>query len=250
MDSRTLSYINLYAVLGSLGQLCALQPDAKKLIENENTVLGFDVSGGPKGRLIFKNGICSFADGADPCSIKLKFSSCEKFNGMIDGTVTPIPCKGFTKIGFLLKKFVPLTDILTKYLRPEKELLKDEAFFNISTTVMFHLIVSAIAQIGNNDAIGRFSAGNVVDGNIRISVCGGPVGYISVHGSHMEAHHEDTDDIMSYMEFADMATARDLFDGNINAVCAVGQGKVRIGGMISQVDNINRILDRVAVYLA
>jgi hypothetical protein len=47
-----------------------------------------------------------------------------------------------------------------------------------------------------------------------------------------------------------MGTARQLFDGQINAVAAVGLGKVKVGGMISQVDNINRILDRVALYLA
>ena len=47
-----------------------------------------------------------------------------------------------------------------------------------------------------------------------------------------------------------MHVARDLFDGVINAIAAVGLGQVRIGGMISQIDNINRILDRVSVYLA
>ena len=39
-------------------------------------------------------------------------------------------------------------------------------------------------------------------------------------------------------------------DGRINAIAAVGMGQVRISGMVSQVDNINRILDRVAIYLA
>ena len=38
--------------------------------------------------------------------------------------------------------------------------------------------------------------------------------------------------------------------GKVNAVACVGEGKIRIGGMISQVDNVNRILDRVALYLA
>jgi hypothetical protein len=52
------------------------------------------------------------------------------------------------------------------------------------------------------------------------------------------------------MEFCDMKLARGLFDGEVDALPAVGQGQIRIGGMISQVDNINRILDRVAVYLA
>ena len=52
------------------------------------------------------------------------------------------------------------------------------------------------------------------------------------------------------MQFDSLQTARDLFDGKINAVAAVGEGKVRICGMISQIDNVNRILDRVALYLA
>ena len=38
--------------------------------------------------------------------------------------------------------------------------------------------------------------------------------------------------------------------GAAGCVAAVGLGKVKVGGMISQVDNINRILDRVALYLA
>lgn len=51
------------------------------------------------------------------------------------------------------------------------------------------------------------------------------------------------------MTFDSLSTARALFDGDINAVAAVGEGSVRISGMISQIDNLNRILDRVAVYL-
>ena len=52
------------------------------------------------------------------------------------------------------------------------------------------------------------------------------------------------------MSFADINVARDLFDGKINAVAAIGTGDVRVGGMVSQMDNVNRILDRVALYLA
>ena len=56
--------------------------------------------------------------------------------------------------------------------------------------------------------------------------------------------------VSSQMVFDSMTTARDLFDGRINAIAAVGMGQVRISCMVSQVDNINRILDRVAIYLA
>ena len=47
-----------------------------------------------------------------------------------------------------------------------------------------------------------------------------------------------------------MKLARDLFDGNVNALACIGSGDIRMGGMISMVDNVNRILDRVALYLA
>lgn len=250
MDQRTLSFINLYAVLGSLSELCRLDRDAQLLIAGKNVSVGFTVKGGPEATLSFKDGACTFRPGVSGCDIKLPFGSPQKFNGLIDGTTTPIPSKGFTRIGFLLKVFTKLTDRLSMYLRPEPEQLEDEAFFNTSTAMMFYVILEAIAQIGNLDKVGRLSAGYIVDGNVKLEVKGGPVGYIQAGGNRLTAFHERPESCMSFMSFKDMQTARQLFDGKINAVAAVGLGKVRVGGMISQVDNVNRILDRVALYLA
>ena len=44
--------------------------------------------------------------------------------------------------------------------------------------------------------------------------------------------------------------ARDLFDGKVNAVACIGEGKIAMGGMVSMIDNMNRILDLVGLYLA
>ena len=52
------------------------------------------------------------------------------------------------------------------------------------------------------------------------------------------------------MEFESIELARDLFDGNINAVACIGTGAIEMKGMISMIDNLNRLLDRVALYLA
>jgi putative sterol carrier protein len=250
MDDKALAYINLHAVLGSLNQLCELDDEAKRLIKGEDVSIGFSVKDGPEGTLVFKDGKCDFVEGTENCTIKLPFSTPKKFNGMIDGTVTPIPSKGFTKIGFLLKKFTKLTDILTSYLRPEDGALDDERFFEVSTTVMFYLIVEALAQVGNVDKVGMFSAGNTVDGNVKIAIKGGPSAYIKVENHHLTPVHEEPKEFMSYMVFEDMHIARDLFDGKVNAIVCVGTGKVRVGGMMLQVDNINRMLDRVALYLS
>ena len=250
MDQRTLAFINLYAVLGTLPELCRLSPQAQAYIRNQNVRLGIAVKGGPAATLVFENSTCRLEAGADNCTIKLPFSSPEKFNGMIDGTVTPIPTKGFTKIGFLTGNFIKLTDLLTRYLRASEEDLANEQFFETSTRLMFHLIVEAIAQIGNEDPVGQASASYIVDGKIRLSIKGGPCAHIAAENHKLTAVQQPCEDSLSLMEFADMKLARALFDGKVNAVACVGTGQVRLEGMISQLDNVNRILDRVALYLA
>ncbi len=250
-DSRTLAYINLYAVLGSLENLCELAPEASSLLTNKKPIsIGFEVKGGPSATITFKNGRCRMEQGCSKCDVKLPFSSCEKFNGLIDGTVTPIPSKGFQHIGFLLKSFTKLTDLLAKYMRPDPEDLKDPDFFRISTLLLLNTITVAIAQIGNNDEIGKFSASNMVDGEISFSIKGAASTTIRVKDHRLLGIKKASDNPRAIMEFSSIELARDLFDGNVNAIACVGSGDIVMKGMISMLDNLNRILDRVALYLA
>lgn len=249
-DQRTLAYVNLLAVLGALPCLCELDGPARRLIAGKRVSVGFAVRGGPEATLFFGDGRCRMAPGTDRCQIRLPFSSCEKFNGLMEGTVTPIPSRGFTRLGFLTGAFTKLTDRLSAVLRPSPEALEDEDFFRVSTQVMFHVIAEAIAQIANEDEVGRFSASNIVDGVAKLSIAGGPAAALCCRDHRLLAIHQAPERFLSYMEFQDLRLARSLFDGQVNAIAAVGLGQVRIGGQISQIDNINRILDRVAVYLA
>ena len=224
------------------------------MIEGETVAIKFAVKGGPVGVLRFEGGAATMTPGDGPCHICLPFSTPERFNGMIDGTVTPIPSKGFTKIGFLLKKFTKLTDVLSRYLRPSEEDLADEAFFRASTILMFHVITGAVAQIGNEDRIGRASASYIVDGNIRMLISDedGVVAaaHIAAKDHRLTTVPTDTDNVMSMMEFVGIRNARGLFDGTASSFTLICDSKLRMKGMISQLDNVNRILDRVALYLA
>lgn len=249
-DERVLAYCNLFAVLGAIPTLLELDGDARKLVENKKISIGFDVKDGPKGTLSFADGKADMKEGTKGCGIKLYFSSCSKFNGMIDGTAMPLPVSGFHHLGFLLGPFMKLTDILSAYLRPEEEKLKDRNFFEKSTVLMLHVICGAIAQIGNTDKVGMFSASNIVDGNILLGIGDDIAVGINAKDHVLTALRGAPEESFSEMRFANINVARDLFDGNINAVAAVGEGKVRICGMISQIDNVNRILDRVSLYLA
>ena len=249
-DQKTLAYLNMFAILGSIPKLCKECKEARDLIKDDKISLGFSVKNGPQATLVFDKGSCYMVEGVKKCNIKLCFSTCEKFNGMIDGTVTPIPRKGLLKVMFLLKKFMPLTDILSKYLRATEEDLKNKEFFKISTLVMFNVITEAMAQIGNHDKVGKASASYITDGNVKIEIVGSESAYITAKDHLLTAHHSSPDTFTSYMSFESIELARDLFDGKVNAVAAVGLGQVRVGGMISMVDNVNRILDRVSYYLA
>lgn len=248
-DPRVLAHCNLFGVFAAIPTLLTLDPEAKKLVEDKTVAIGFAVKNGPRGTLLLDKGKAEMKKGIDKCSIKLYFPSCEKFNAMIDGKGLPIPVSGFHHLGFLLGPFLKLTDILSSYLRPAEGALSDPVFFERSTLLMLHVIAGAVAEIGNEDKIGRFSASNIVNGVIRLSIGDTVSVGIRAKEHFLEAIHGDPGEGFSEMAFDSLTTARDLFDGKINAVAAVGEGKVRIGGMISQVDNVNRILDRVAVYL-
>ena len=250
-DAKTLAYINMYAILGAIENLCELDEEASNLVKTKKPVsIGLDVTDGPSATLTFHNGRCRMEQGIENCDVLLPFATCEKFNGMIDGTVTPIPLKGYTKIGFLLSKFMPLTDILTKYLRASEEDLKDDKCFEISTKLMFYVITVALSQIGNNDEIGKFSASLIPDGIIDVSIKDCVAATIRVKNNHMVTIKQQSDAFRSQMQFCDIRVARDLFDGKINAIAAVGEGLVEMHGLINMIDNVNRILDRVALYLA
>lgn len=249
-DTKTLSYINLYAILGAVPKLCELDDEAARIISKKNISVAFAVKDGARAALRFNNGKCVFTENTDNCDILIPFKTPEKFNGMIDGTVTPIPSKGLTKVKFLLNEFTALTNILSKYLKASEDDLKDDDFFEKSTRLMLFVIGSAAAQIGNNDKIGRCSAGYIVDGIMKLSIKGSDAVYIKAEGHHLTALSDTEENIMSSMEFENIRLARDLFDGRVNSVACVGQGLIRINGMISQIDNLNRMLDRVAVYLA
>jgi len=251
VDQKTLAYINLYAVLGTLENLCELVPEARELVKTKKPIsIAFDVKGGPSATITFKNGRCRMEQGVGKCDVKIPFASCEKFNGLVDGTVTPVPSKGFQHIGFLLKKFTPLTDMLSAYMRPKPEDLEDPVFYTNSTSLMFYTISVALAQIANNDKIGQFSADHMPDGEISFAISDGPAATLRVKGGRLLAYKRRSENPRASMQFASMALARDLFDGNVNALYCIGVGAIEMKGMISMLDNLNRLLDRVALYLA
>jgi hypothetical protein len=250
MDQTTLAYVNLHAVLGTIENLCQLAPEAAAVARTPKPVaVGFRVRGGPAATLAFNDGQCQLVEGVAKAGVLLAFGGPAKFNGLIAGTVNPIPVKGITKAGFLLKQFTPLTKLLEQYLRPEAAALADPEFFAASTKLMFHTIAAALSQVANHDQIGRFSAAHTPEGDILFAIKGGPAATLRVAGGRFATIKEPAAQPRAVMEFESLELARDLFEGKVNALACIGTGQIAMRGMISMLDNLNRILDRVAVYL-
>lgn len=251
IDSKTLAYCNLFAVLGTLPQLCDWVPEAAALLRDRAPIsVGFQVKNGPEGTLRFREGGCVLEQGAGDCVILLKFSTPEKFNGLIDGTVTPVPARGLTRVGFLLKTFVPLTDLLSKYLRPSEEDLRDPAFRALSTRLTLMTAAEAVSQVGNHDESGRFSAGNIPDGEIALDVAGDLGITIRVRDHQLTTVKESCEKPRARMAFDSLDTLGDLLSGKLSGMAGVCSGRIGMSGMIDMIDNLNRILDRVSRYLA
>ena len=250
-DSKTMAYVNLFAVLGTLENLCDLVPEAKELLKGKAPVsIGFAVKDGPSATLSFADGSCRITEGCSNCTIKLPFSSCEKFNGLIDGTVTPIPSKGFTRISFLTKTFAPLTELLTKYLKPSREDLEDSSFREINTRLTLYTAAAAIAQVGNVDKSGRFSAGLIPDGDIAIDIKDVMGVTIQVKDHHLTTIKKPCEKPRAAMIFSDLEITRQLLNGEVSSIACICNGSVAMHGMLNMIDNVNRILDRVGQYLS
>ena len=65
IDQKTLAYINMYGVLGGLVALCENVPEARKILGESGTSIGFAVKDGPKATLTFIGGRTLIKEGVD-----------------------------------------------------------------------------------------------------------------------------------------------------------------------------------------
>ncbi|HIT33520.1 MAG TPA: hypothetical protein IAC31_02680 [Candidatus Faecousia intestinigallinarum] len=251
-DAKAMAYVNMYGVLGTLENLCAMDADAQDVLEHlkKPVSLCFHVKDGPCCTFHFTKSGCRMTEGEQGCTCKMTFSSPEKFNALIDNSKPGLPTKHPAQVlSFLLGPFTALTNRLTELLRPGEEQLRDPAFFEESTLLTMYTIAGAISALANHDPISRISAGNTVDGQVQLGIAGKLAVTICVKDHRFTTVKAPCDSPRAIMEFASVQLAHDLFAGQASTINELCKGAIRLRGMISMVDNINRILDRVAVYL-
>lgn len=251
-EAKAMAYVNMYGVLATLENLCEIDSEAKAVIgELKKPVsLCFDVTNGPCCTFHFTKSGCKMTEGADGCTCKMNFSSPEKFNNLIDNSKPGMPVKNPAQVlAFLLGPFTKLTNRLTKLLMPSDEDLKDRKFFEESTVLTFYTIAGAISALANSDSISMHTAKVTVDGKISMGIKDVCYATIKVRNHKFTTVKEKAKDPRAVMEFASIDLANGLFNGTVSTIAELCKGNIYMAGMISMVDNLNRILDRVAAYL-
>ena len=251
-ETKALAYVNMYGVLGALENLCAIDECAKDILKKmkKPVSLCFSVKDGPCCTFNFTREGCTMTEGEEGCTCKMSFSSPEAFNNLIDNSKPGVPTKNPVQaLSFLLGTFTALTDRLNAVLRPSAEDMKDRAFFEESTTLTLYTVAGAISALANEDSISRISADYTVDGDISLGIKDTAYVTIRVKDKHFTTIKQRCENPRAIMEFADLDLAAGLFAGTVSTINEMCKGTIYLRGMISMLDNVNRILDRVSVYL-
>ena len=251
-ETKAMAYVNMYGVLGTLENLCAMDDVAKAALAQlkKPVSLCFSVKDGPCCTFHFTKDGCRMTEGDAGCTCKMAFSSPESFNALIDASKPGIPVKNPVQVlTFLLGPFTKLTDRLTELLRPSEEAMADRTFFEKSTILTLYTMAGAVSALANNDSISKISAEYTVDGEISLGIKDTVAVTLVVKDHHFTTVKEASKNPRAIMEFATLDLAAGLFAGKVSTINEMCKGTIRVRGMISMLDNVNRILDRVSVYL-
>ena len=245
------AHLNLAAVLQNLEDLVQFDNDTAALTKTWDICLQFTVFRGPKAFVEFQNGSCRVQEGqhTNP-SVKLCFFSCAHLNRMFDGHGTPIPLKGFTKIGFLTKKFSVLTDTLEYYLTPTDDRLKETRYLELNTRLTLNTAAFAVKELARLDPIAKAVASHIGDGKVLMKIMPhGPSIHLDFQNGDVVVRKGDTDRPMACIFMRDVQVANDFFYGKLDAFTAVANGSVLIKGQTPMIDSISLSLDRIPHYL-
>jgi len=251
-ESLLKAYLNLHAVLQNLEEVVKLDAEMARLTKDWDLTLEFTVHHGPKAFLEFKDGVCKHGTTAhENPSVRLYFRSAEHLNRMFDGKATPIPLRGFLRLGFLKREFAQLTSRLTYYLRPEMGKPDDGNYFKLNTILTLQTALYAVGILAMLEPTSQKIAAHIPAGELEVEVRpAGPRFHLRFGKDGVAVAKGAAKRPMAKMAFNDLGVVNALLTGKLDGFLAVANGDVVLQGQLPMVDSLNLILDRVPRYLA
>jgi len=243
--------VNLYAVLKNIEKLVILDDEMKELTKDWDVSIKFKIRKGPVATVSFSNGTCNVAQGDSVnTDVVLFFMSVEHLNKMFDGNGTPIPLKGFTKLGFLDKEFSKVTDKLEYYLKPTPELLEDKRYHEINTIFTLTTAVYALPVVMEFDPKAKLTGSHLTKGSLLINVENGPSVLINTDKNFIEVASVDSSQATCEMQIKNIEIANKFFSGQVDIFSAIAKEEIKILGQTYLLDSVGLILDRIPIYVS
>ena len=251
-DALVKAHLNLCAVLQNLEDLVLLDEEMAALTESWRIAIEFRARGGPSASVAFRDGRCTHASGTQPApDVRLYFFSPAHLNRMFDGKGSPLPLKGFTKLGFLSREFSKLTQRLEHYLKPGAESLADAAFRRVNTTLTLYTGVHAAAVLARYEPVSRALIAGAPRGVLSVRVGeDGPAAWLNNGGDGVTVGKGVAERPAALMQFTDIEAAHEVLSVKLDSMTSIGLGKLALHGQIPLVENVGLIMDRVQGYLA
>jgi hypothetical protein len=252
MNEMLQAGIYLKAILPLMEDLVQYDQESAAAIQGRNLVLQFEVKRGPVAHLEIRGGRVRHNTGPHPRpDVRLSFKSPELLNRLFAGAnVRPGIRKGFTRLGFLTRGFAVLSRRLSYYLEGEGKNARGPDADRFLVRLGLHAMLGGMATVASDDPSLTDIAAGTSPGTLLVQVLpDGPHGTFAktVGNGDMgfrATWEEPVEHANAVMEFVSLGVARQVIDGQLSPVAAIGTGEMHIRGYLPLIEKANIFLGR------
>jgi hypothetical protein len=239
-------------VLPRLEDLVRLDDEARSIAAQMKLKVRFRVRHGPSRVVEIAEGeVRTSSDPGTKADLGLFFASCDQLNNLfMEKRSIPVPYKGLTRLP-RMRQFGKLTEILTRYLKPNEVDLKDPAFKKKYVELTLQTGLAGAAQIAKYDSKVEHAVELLPHGSIQFSVLpDGPFAFVEVGpDKSIRSGAGRIDNPTANLDINGVDTASELLADRLDQFAALGSGDLKARGLLPLVDEFNALLDRVGKFL-
>jgi hypothetical protein len=253
-NPAVLSHLYLSAVLPCLTDLVDQDRESQALINADNASITLVILGGRKATVVMEGGRIQWMSGSEGwSSVTLLFFSNAHLNAFFSGKkwAVPIPIWGGWRIG-LLSRFSALSAKLEAILNGDAAVLASAAGRRAYTRLTLIAAGLGLRCLAEGDAISIETLQGLPKGLAAFMIQGEPQSTVWFdHGTadHAAGWSEPPRPPAVRIVFGDMDVAYAAMRDEIDSMAAVGNGQIKVDGLIPLADGLNFMMERWRVYL-
>lgn len=247
---NTLALVKTGVILDLLVLLSKKDDSSSELLKKANFTLAFRGGTRLSWLLRSRSGKLSIAeDRAFWPSLKLYSPEARGIGALLSqkkSLIIPIP--GFWSTGKALKSFKALASRLAEFLGGEAG--KNNR--DLQTELLLEAAMMGVCQVGNHDEYVAPRIGRMGTGIVKVEVGGAEqlTRFIQIKDRKFNLCDTCQDEPSACLTFQDQETARAILTGNLKAMSALGDSRVKIRGRLPLIQGIFPLMDRFSYIMS